>query len=89
MNNKTDFLQQIGDTVVQAESFQNIMADKVVTADELQEQSQRVIDLLKEVEHRFNEDDLALIMKLFAETNVLSAVYHYYELQNLKYYGNI
>lgn len=89
MNNKTDFLQQIGDTVVQAESFQNIMADKIVTTDELQEQSQRVIDLLKEVEHRFNEDDLALIMKLFAETNVLSAVYHYYELQNLKYYGNI
>ena len=59
-------------------SFQNIMADGIVTEEELHQQSDTVIGLMREVE------DQAFIKRLFAETNVLTTIYHYYELQHLK-----
>ena len=40
-------------------------------------------------EQRFSEADLQFIKTLFAETNVLSAIYHYHEHQSLKQYGNL
>ena len=79
----------IDEMIAQEPSFQNIMADGIVTEEELREQSERVIGLLHEAEHRFSNDDLQFIKTLFAETNVLSAIYRYYELQNLNNYGNL
>lgn len=73
----------IDEMIAQEPSFQKIMQDGIVTDDELQEQSERVISLLHEVENRFSEDDQLLVKRLFAETNVLSAIYHYYSLQNI------
>lgn len=70
--------------IAQVPSFQAIMEDSIVTDEELQNQSQRVITLLHEAEQRFNAEDLQFIKTLFAETNVLSAIYHYYELQNIR-----
>lgn len=70
-------------------SFQKIMTDGIVTDEELREQSERVIALLHEAEHRFSDDDQQFIKTLFAEANVLSAIYRYYELQNLNNYGNL
>ena len=64
--------------------FQKIMADGVVTSDELREQTSRVINLLHEVENRFSEEDQLLVKRLFAETNVLSVIYHQYSLQNIR-----
>lgn len=88
MNNKMELLD-IDEIIAKEPTFQNIMADGIVTDDELHEQSERVITLLEEAEHRFNPDDLQFIKRLFAETNVLSAIYHYYEFQDLKQHGNI
>ena len=79
----------IDEMIAQEPSFQNIMADGFVTEEELREQSERVINLLHEAEQRFGNDDLQFIKTLFAETNVLSAIYRYYELQNLSNYGNL
>ena len=79
----------IDEMIAQEPSFQNIMADGVVTDEELRQQSERVIALLHEAEQRFNDDDLQFIKTLFAETNVLSAIYRYYELQNLNHYGDV
>lgn len=73
----------IDEMIAQEPSFQKIMQDGIVTDDELQHQSEKVINLLHEVESRLSEDDLLLVKKLFAETNVLSAIYHYYSLQNI------
>ena len=73
----------IDEMIAQEPSFQKIMADGVVTSDELHEQTNRVIDLLHEVENRFSEEDQLLVKRLFAETNVLSVIYHQYELQNI------
>lgn len=65
-------------------SFLTIMEDGVVTEDELREQAQKVLNLLHEVECRLKRDELLLVERLIAEINVLSAIYHYYELQNMK-----
>ena len=74
----------IDEMIAQEPSFQKIMQDGIVTDDELQQQSERVISLLHEVENRLSEDNQLLVQKLFAETNVLSAIYHYYSLQNIR-----
>ena len=80
--NKQGFID-IDETIAQEPSFQKIMEDGVVTDDELREQTGTVISLLHKVENRFSEADHLLVKRLFAETNVLSAIYHYYELQNI------
>lgn len=82
-------LLDIDEMIAKEPSFQNIMADGIVTDEELREQSERVFALLNEAEKRFNEDDKQFIRTLIAETNVFSAIYCYYELQNLNQYGNI
>lgn len=82
MSKEFDLLN-IDELIAKESSFQNIMADGIVTDEELSKQSERVIALLDEAERRFNADDLQFIKQLFAETNVLSAIYHYHELQNL------
>ena len=74
----------IDELVIKQPSFRNIMNDGIVTEEELANQSQSVLALLRETEQRFNEEDQEFINRLFAETNVLSAIYHYYQLQNLK-----
>ena len=82
-------INDIDEMIAQEPSFQNIMADGMVTEEELSEQSQRVMDLLHEAEQRFNDEDQIFIKRLFAETNVLSAIYSYYELQNLTNHGDL
>ena len=79
----------IDEMIAQEPSFQNIMADGIVTEEELRKQSERVIALLHEAELRFSDDEQQFIKTLFAEANVLSAIYRYYELQNLNNYGNL
>ena len=74
----------IDEMIAQEPSFQKIMEDGEITSDELREQTDRVINLLREIETRFSEDDQQLVKKLFVETNVLSVIYHQYELQNIR-----
>ena len=82
MNEKLSLLD-IDEIVTKKPSFMKIMEDGIVTDEELQEQSERVLAMMREAENRFNKEDLAFIKELTAETNVLYAIYHYYELQNL------
>ena len=77
-------LIDIDEMIAQEPSFQKIMQDGIVTDDELKQQSELVISLLHEVENRLSEDDQLLIKRLFAETNVLTAIYHYHSLQNIR-----
>ena len=74
----------IDEMLAQEPSFRKIMEDGVVTADELREQTDTVINLLHEVENKFTDVQQQLVKRLFAETNVLSAIYRYYELQNIR-----
>ena len=81
MIKKLDLLN-IDELIAKESSFQKIMADSIVTDEELHEQSERVIALLEEAEQRFDAEEMQFIKKLFAETNVLSAIYHYNKFQN-------
>lgn len=74
----------IDEMLAREPSFRKIMEDGVVTADELREQTDTVISLLHEVENKFTDEQQQLVKRLFAETNVLSAIYRYYELQNIR-----
>ena len=74
----------IDEMLAREPSFRKIMEDGVVTADELREQTVAVINLLHEVENKFTDEQQQLVKRLFAETNVLSAIYRYYELQNIR-----
>ena len=77
-------LLDIDGMIAAAPSFQKIMDDGIVTDEELSQQTDKVINLMREAERRFSEEDQLFIKRLFAETNVLSAIYQYYELQELK-----
>lgn len=77
-------LLDIDGMIAAAPSFQKIMDDDIVTDEELSQQTDKVINLMREAERRFSEEDQLFIKRLFAETNVLSAIYQYYELQELK-----
>ena len=81
--NEQGFLD-IDEMIANEMTFRRIMEDGVVTDDELRQQSKVVIDLLYEVEQRFNEEDQQLVKKLFAEASVLSTIYRFYELNNLR-----
>jgi len=74
----------IDEMIAREPSFQKIMEDGIVTDEELKQQSEQVISLLHEVENRLSDDDQQLVKRLFAETNVLSAIYNYYQLQNIR-----
>ena len=65
-------------------SFQNIMEDGIVTDEELQQQTDKVVSLMREAERRFSDEDQLFIKKLFAEANILSAIYQFHELQQLR-----
>lgn len=81
--NQQGFLD-IDGMIAASPSFQKIMDDGIVTVEELSQQTDKVINLMREAEQRFNEEDKLFIKRLFAETNILSAIYQYYELQELK-----
>ena len=70
--------------IAQEPSFQKIMQDGIVTGDELKQQSEKVVSLLHEVENRLSEEEQQLVKRLFVETNVLTAINHYYSLQNIR-----
>lgn len=74
----------IDDLVTSQPTFKKIMEDSIVTDEELRKQSQHVIDLTKQVENRLSDEELQLVKTLLAEMSVLTTVYHYYQLQNIK-----
>lgn len=63
----------IDEAVINSDSFKKIMKDGIVTDEEIQEQTKRVIELLKEAS-MLPEAEQAFIEKLLVETCVLSAI---------------
>lgn len=84
MESTKNRILDIDDLVTSQPTFRKIMEDSVVTDEELTEQSLRVIELMRQAESRLAEDELMMVKKLLAEMSVLTAVYHYYQLQNIK-----
>ena len=67
---ETGFLR-LDEIVVESESYQKIMADNIVTDDEVAEQAELVIGLFKEIDAKLKEDDKSLVVKAVSELAVL------------------
>ena len=64
----------IDDLILQQPSFKKIMEDGVVTDEELAEQKERVIALLKKLEQNSTPEQIDQVRELLAEISVLVAV---------------
>lgn len=73
----------IDEAIMNKESFKKIMADGIVTEDEIKEQSDKVVGLFQEIEKKYSEEQLREIKDLLAETSVLYTVYNIYSIQSL------
>lgn len=64
----------IDELILQQPSFQKIMEDGIVTEEELAEQKDRVIAILKKLEQNSTSEQIDQIRELLAEISVLVAV---------------
>ncbi len=78
-----DGILNIDEMVVNNVSFKNIMEDGVITEEEVKNQSDKVIALLRNLELKYNENQIAEIKNLLVETSVLYAVYNFHSIQNI------
>lgn len=89
MDNKNVFFDKNGvlnldEAVMNIDSFKTIMADGIVTDEELKAQSDRVIGILHDMEKKYSPEQLKEIKQLLAETSVLYAIYNYHSIQSVK-----
>ena len=89
MDNQNVFFDKNGvlnldEAVMDIDSFKTIMADGIVTDEELKAQSDRVIGILHDMEKRYSPEQLKEIKQLLAETAVLYAIYNYHSIQSVK-----
>lgn len=72
---------KINETIMNQPSFVKIMEDGVVTADELEEQSRRVLSIFRKIEDTFNDEQKMLVQELLVESNVLNAIFKQHGMQ--------
>lgn len=64
----------VEDLIMKSESFKKIIADDIVTEDEVLEQTERVTELLKEMEATCTPEQTDILRRLIAEICVLVSV---------------
>lgn len=79
--NKEGFLN-IDEIVANRPSFKAIMADSLVTDEELAAQSELTIAALRKVEALCNPEQQAAVADAIAELSVLFTVYHIHNVQD-------
>lgn len=72
----------LDEAVANTASFKKIMADGIVTDDELKTQAEDILALLHDMEKKFSAEQLAEIEKLLTETAVLYTAYSIYNHQS-------
>ncbi len=77
-------LLNISDIVKNHPSYKAIMEDGLVTDQELKEQADAAIASLRKLQALCNEEQQGAILDAISEMGVLFAVYHNYELQDLR-----
>lgn len=73
----------IDEMVADNASFKNIMEDGVVSEEEIKIQADKVVALLRNMEAKYSEEQLAEIKNLLVETSVLYAVYNIHSIQSI------
>ena len=77
-------LLNISDIVANHPSYKAIMADGIVSDDELKAQADATIASLRRLQEICNEAQQSAIVDAISEMAVLFAAYHNYELQDLR-----
>lgn len=77
-------LINIADIVSTHPAYKAIMEDGIVTDRELKNQADATIASLRRLQSLCNEEQQAAILEAISEMSVLFAVYHNYELQDLR-----
>ena len=72
---------KINQTIMSQPSFLKIMEDGIVTAEELEEQSQKVLSIFRKIEDTFTNEQKELVQELLVESNVLNAIFKHYSMQ--------
>lgn len=62
------------DLIMNAPSFQKIVEDQVITEEEIREQSERVANIIKVIEEKFDDEQIELVRNLLAEVSVFVAI---------------
>ena len=73
----------IDEMVVNNASFKAIMEDGIITEEEIKAQAEKVVAMLHDMEAKYNEEQLAEIKSLLAESSVLYAVYNFHSIQSI------
>ena len=73
----------IDEMVVNNTSFKTILEDGIITEEEIKTQSDKVVAMLREMEAKYSEEQLAEIKSLLVESSVLYAVYNFHTIQNI------
>lgn len=73
----------IDEMVVNNASFKSMMEDGAISDEEIKAQSDKVVAILRDMETKYNEEQLAEIKNLLVESSVLYAVYNFYSIQNI------
>lgn len=74
----------LDEMIAQNDSFKKIMADELVSEAEVKEQSDRVLQMMHDMEQRYTAEQVEEIKHLLVETNVLYTIYNIHSLQTLK-----
>lgn len=78
-----DGVLNIDEAVAENPSFKKIMEDGIVTEQELEIQTKKVISILQEMDKKYSDEQLAEIKELLTEASVLYAVYNIHSLQQI------
>lgn len=72
---------KINETIMNQPSFMKIMEDGVVTVEELEEQSRKVLSIFRKIEDTFSDEQKELVQELLIESNVLNAIFKQHGMQ--------
>lgn len=74
---------RINETIMSQPSFLKIMEDGIVTEQEVDAQSQKVVNLFHRVEDELTDNQKELVQALLVESHVLNAIFKQYCMQNI------
>lgn len=78
-----DGILNIDEAVAENPSFKKIMEDGMVTDQELETQTQKVVSMLQDLEKKYDDEQLSEIKALLTEASVLYAVYNIHSIQQI------
>ena len=80
---KEDGTLDVDRLLVNNASFNTIMEDGVITADEVEAQTEKVASILRDMGAKYDKAVMDDVMNLMSEVSIMYAVSNYLSIQNL------